>query len=459
MTLAGPGASAREPLAADFAAWDFDRLSDKSEKGDQRERLAGLRSRGYVVGEGCVVSGLAAVHPDRLVLGDRSYVAAHAHVTGDVEIGEDCSVNVAAVVRGRVRLGRAVRVGAQAALLGFDHGFDDTSTEIYRQPLSSIGIDVGDDVWIGSHAMVLDGVRIGSHAVVGAAAVVTRDVPAGAVVVGNPARVVRRRGVAGPVVRSREQARQLGEQARAQVGEVIERAWSDGLYRDSPGATPTVRAHADAVELAVLLTMAPPTQLSREEHVERLRGVQHADTGLVDELVGGRWPDVVTGPDASARLPVRDLPVRDLPDQERAYHVLSVGYALDLLGSSFAHPVRAITELDAPALVGLLDALPWRTEAWGSGALVDAVGTALTWQLRAGRPAAGLAETLAGWAMSRRDPGSGLWGLTRRTCAPRSTAPTASCAGRSRSGGWEPGVYLWWTPCCVERPSCRWTTA
>lgn len=401
----GSAASAGEPLAADFACWDFDRMADEFQRADQRDRLAALRARGYAVGERCVVSRLAAVHPDRFALGDRSYVAAHAHVTGDVAIGDDCSVNVGAVVRGRVRLGRAVRIGAYAALLGFDHGFDDTDTEIFRQPVRSVGIHVGDDVWIGSHATVLDGVHIGSHAVIGAAAVVTRDVPAGAVVVGNPARVVRRRGLPGATVPAREQARRLGEQARAQVGDVIARSWSDGLYRDSPGATPTVRAHADAVELAVLLTGAPPAQLTRDEHVARLRGAQQAGTGLVDELVGRRWPEAVTGTAASSARPVRDL-----PDQERAYHVLSVGYALDLLGSSFAHPVHAVTELDAPTLVGLLDALPWHSDAWGAGALADAVGTALTWQLCAGRPSAGIAEALVGWVLSRRDPGSGLWG-------------------------------------------------
>lgn len=52
---------------------------------------------------------------------------------------------------------------------------------------------IGNDVWIGTQALVLPGVRIGHGAVVGARAVVTRDVPDYAVVAGNPARLVRRR--------------------------------------------------------------------------------------------------------------------------------------------------------------------------------------------------------------------------------------------------------------------------
>lgn len=52
---------------------------------------------------------------------------------------------------------------------------------------------VGNDVWLGHHALVLPGVTIGDGAVVASASVVTRDVPPYAVLAGNPARVVRMR--------------------------------------------------------------------------------------------------------------------------------------------------------------------------------------------------------------------------------------------------------------------------
>src|SRR3546814_257681 len=44
---------------------------------------------------------------------------------------------------------------------------------------------VGNDVWIGSEAMIMPGVRIGDGAVIGSRALVTRDVEAYAVVGGN----------------------------------------------------------------------------------------------------------------------------------------------------------------------------------------------------------------------------------------------------------------------------------
>lgn len=52
---------------------------------------------------------------------------------------------------------------------------------------------VGNDVWIGSEAMILPGVTIGDGAVVGSRAVVTRSVPPYAVVASNPARIVKSR--------------------------------------------------------------------------------------------------------------------------------------------------------------------------------------------------------------------------------------------------------------------------
>ncbi|MBI5643011.1 MAG: antibiotic acetyltransferase [Deltaproteobacteria bacterium] len=54
-------------------------------------------------------------------------------------------------------------------------------------------IQIGNDVWIGARAVVLDGVRIGNGAIVGAGAVVTKDVPDYAVVGGVPARIIRYR--------------------------------------------------------------------------------------------------------------------------------------------------------------------------------------------------------------------------------------------------------------------------
>ena len=57
----------------------------------------------------------------------------------------------------------------------------------------NIPISIGHDVWIGTNAIVLDGVTIGTGAIVAAGAVVTKDVRPYAVVAGVPAREIKRR--------------------------------------------------------------------------------------------------------------------------------------------------------------------------------------------------------------------------------------------------------------------------
>jgi len=52
---------------------------------------------------------------------------------------------------------------------------------------------IGNDVWIGSEAILMPGVTIGDGAVIGTRALVTRDVAPYAIVGGNPARVIRKR--------------------------------------------------------------------------------------------------------------------------------------------------------------------------------------------------------------------------------------------------------------------------
>jgi len=52
---------------------------------------------------------------------------------------------------------------------------------------------IGNDVWIGSEAMIMSGVTIGDGAIIAARAVVTKDVEPYSIVGGNPAVVIKKR--------------------------------------------------------------------------------------------------------------------------------------------------------------------------------------------------------------------------------------------------------------------------
>lgn len=52
---------------------------------------------------------------------------------------------------------------------------------------------IGNDVWIGQNAVLMDGVSVGNGAIVAAGAVVTKDVPDYAIVGGVPAKIIKYR--------------------------------------------------------------------------------------------------------------------------------------------------------------------------------------------------------------------------------------------------------------------------
>ncbi|WP_181810759.1 acyltransferase [Streptomyces ipomoeae] len=400
----------RTPLQHfDHCPWLFEKEAVEEQRAAQRERQRSLGGDSEI-GERCYVAESAAVYPDRLRLGDDSYIAAHAYVTGELTTGADCTLNPFTVVRGRVALGDGVRIGAHTSLLGFNHSMT-PDRPVFQQPHTSRGITVGDDVWIGSHVVVVDGVTIGDHCVIGAGAVVTKDLPPWTVAAGNPARRIRdRREPAGTPDRGGSLGDALARfaaTARAQAADILDRSWNGTHYVDRPGVSPTVRAHCDAVEIADLLLGSPPGQLTPEEHIARLSALQDEETGLVPEF--------------GERLPRMD-PDGFIGEGPALYHVLSVGYALDLLGATFPHPVHVVSTMTAAQLTSRLEKLPWRDNAWGAGAWIDSWATAAHWNLRhtenGGRTPGmtpGSLEALFGWLLTRADPWTGMWGSPSAT--------------------------------------------
>jgi acetyltransferase-like isoleucine patch superfamily enzyme len=100
-------------------------------------------------------------------------------------------------------IGKTIVIGNDCLLAGGVHIADNDGHPLdYRDRMNHLPprkedvreVRVGNNVWIGSQAVILKGVTIGDRAVVGARAVVTKDVPPDVVVAGNPARVVKRLG-------------------------------------------------------------------------------------------------------------------------------------------------------------------------------------------------------------------------------------------------------------------------
>lgn len=114
---------------------------------------------------------------------------------GDIELADGVNIgfNCEVFSASRVTIGRSVLMAAYSYVIGGDHDFSDPSKTVLEQTRTSAGVAIGDGVWMGAGAKVLDGVTIGEGAVIGAGAVVRDSVPASAIAVGIPARVVASR--------------------------------------------------------------------------------------------------------------------------------------------------------------------------------------------------------------------------------------------------------------------------
>lgn len=115
-----------------------------------------------------------------------------------IRIGKDSLVGEYNVIRGQggVSIGNRVYTAPLVQILAVNHVTDDPDRPIAEQGITAEGIDIEDDVWIGSGAVLTDGIRVGKGAVIAAGAVVTKDVPPGVVVAGVPAKVIRKIGTA-----------------------------------------------------------------------------------------------------------------------------------------------------------------------------------------------------------------------------------------------------------------------
>lgn len=102
-----------------------------------------------------------------------------------IGVGSFINAGVRVQDQGGVFLGERVTVGHNVVFATVNHG----EPVARRGELHLAPIHVGDDVWIGSGAVLLAGVTVGHGAIIAAGAVVTKDVPPRVKVAGVPARV------------------------------------------------------------------------------------------------------------------------------------------------------------------------------------------------------------------------------------------------------------------------------
>ena len=111
----------------------------------------------------------------------------------NISIGEGTTINRNTCILSQVSIGKYCSIAPNVVIVGANHIFSDKSVNIKHQGSSSKGIVIGNDVWIGANATILDGVTIGDGCVIAAGAVVARPVENNCVVGGVPGKVIKKR--------------------------------------------------------------------------------------------------------------------------------------------------------------------------------------------------------------------------------------------------------------------------
>ena len=107
-----------------------------------------------------------------------------------VYIGEDLIIIDELDDKGRVRVGNRVAIAERVTLIISSNA----NFSVLRRFMKDVHgyIQIGDDAWLGTGAIIFPNIRIGRGAVVGAGSVVTKDVPDFTVVVGVPAKAIKK---------------------------------------------------------------------------------------------------------------------------------------------------------------------------------------------------------------------------------------------------------------------------
>lgn len=174
------------------------------------------KNRGAIIEDGIRVLG----DPTKIKLADGCFIEEGVLFDlqggGEIILGEQCSIRAGAILstyggiirfgkfsgvqhysviygHGGLEVGDYVRIAAHCVIIPANHSTVLNGIPIHHQPETKHGIRIGNDVWIGAGATILDGVKLGNGVVVAAGAVVNKAVESDCIVGGVPAKVLGKR--------------------------------------------------------------------------------------------------------------------------------------------------------------------------------------------------------------------------------------------------------------------------
>ncbi len=115
----------------------------------------------------------------------------HCDYGKNIEVGDNFFANYNCIILdvGNVIIGDNVMFAPNVSIYTAGHPLHPESRNSGYE--YGIGINIGDNVWIGGNVVITPGVTIGNNVVIGAGSVVTKDIPDNVIAVGSPCKVIR----------------------------------------------------------------------------------------------------------------------------------------------------------------------------------------------------------------------------------------------------------------------------
>lgn len=126
---------------------------------------------------------------------------------GEIEIGRNTTLNGPNTdlrcALNKISIGNFCSIARNVVFQEYNHDITRMTSYLLKRNLekktfkediiSKGAIVIGNDVWIGTHSVILSGVTIGTGAVIAANSVVNENIPPYAIVAGSPAKVIKYR--------------------------------------------------------------------------------------------------------------------------------------------------------------------------------------------------------------------------------------------------------------------------
>jgi acetyltransferase-like isoleucine patch superfamily enzyme len=155
--------------------------------------------RNVTIGSHCQIDGYAS---EKILLGDCVKIGCYSKLLSTshfskfgkgLKMGNNSAIGdfTHFGAPGGIEIGNDVIMGSYISFHSENHNFLDTTKLIREQGVTSKGIVLGNNIWVGAKVTFLDGCQVGDNSVVAAGAVVNGIYPPNSIIGGVPAKVLK----------------------------------------------------------------------------------------------------------------------------------------------------------------------------------------------------------------------------------------------------------------------------